>query len=155
MKITIDNIDINDDFDYHKGALLLRWQGISGGILTTEQRDELEKKIVKYLWGEIQKYFPNIKQYCTEKTGKFNRCTNRNHRTPIICIHGHFYMQYIIENNSETWNWESIDFEPYRFNFNEDGYLKGLLEEIERKHAHLNLSKFCHYSKQDVSEGGI
>ena len=134
MKIEIKDIELNNKWDYQKAKLLLRWDGLdSSSGLTVEQRENLQKEITLFLWTEIKKYFPEIEEYCTGQSRRLNKCESRHYGTPIINIHGSFYMQYITKSTAREWSWESIELDPYRFYFNEDGYLKGLFTEIENK----------------------
>lgn len=141
VTIEIKNIDLKDEWDYQRAKLLLEYQGLSGQGLTNEQRDILEKEVSLFIWKEIKKQFPQIEKFCTEKAGQFNLIEKRNFETPIICIHGHFYMQLIAENNKDAWCWESVDLQPYRFYFNEHGYFKECVKKA------INLLKAQGYNK--------
>ena len=144
MKIKIDSVKINNEWDYQKGYELLKLNGIDGKLLNNKQIDYLEEKITLYMWKEIKKYFPDIEKYCNNKTGNLNKISYINYNTNIICIHGNFYMQYIYLSNNNNWIWESIKLKPYRFIFNNEGYLKKLFKEIENKfkYEYGNLSEY-------------
>jgi len=130
MEIQITDYKIKNHWDYQRAKLVLEMAGISSeGIknLSTARRNIYEKKITLFLWEKIKEQFPEVEQFCTSKTGNLNKCDKDNHNTPIINIHGSFYMQLVSENNNRAWCWESIDLEPFRFYFNEEGYFKNLV----------------------------
>ena len=133
MKVKVESIRIKNEWDYQKGKLLLEWNGLDGSAINHYQRDYLEKEITKFLWDNIKKQFPDIEKFCTERRGGFNKPESRNHNTPIISIHGSFYMQLVGQNNRNEWIWETIELEPYRFYFNEDGYFKRLVIDAINK----------------------
>ncbi len=130
MEIKIINTELKDVWDIQRAKKVLEILGLSSnGVigLTIEQKKKLEKEITIYLWNQILKQFPQIKSFCNGKTGGFNKCEKEKENTPIINIHGSFYLQLISLKDSRNWCWESINLEPYRFAFNEEGYFKGLI----------------------------
>jgi hypothetical protein len=133
MKIKLINTKFEDKWDYQRAKLLLEMDGLSGGVLNNEQRKEFKKEITLFLWGEIKKYFPEIEKFCTSKSGMINKIEEDHFNTPIVCIHGLFYMQYIRKSNRDEWSWDSINLDPYRFYFNEYNYLKNLFEKVEKE----------------------
>ena len=141
------NLSLKDEWDYQKAYYLLNMQGIDGKTLTYEQAKELEKKVTLFLWENVKKQFPQIEKFLTNKRGGFNKISKDDYNTPIINIHGHFYMQLISQNNKYNWVWESIDLEPYRFFFNEEGYFKGLVRKAINNSIMKGLSKKEHYEK--------
>lgn len=150
MKIKIENVEIKDEWDYQKGKLLLEMQGVSGAILTPEQSGYLDKEITKFLWREVQKQFPRITEFLTNKKGGFNSIDGtRNFNTPIIGIFGHFYMQLIGQSNSRNWIWQSVDLEPYRFYFNQEGYLRSQITDAMNK---LILTPYSGSKKKDFTK---
>lgn len=136
MKIRVTSQKLKDVWDIQRAKLILEMSGLSSdGVtgLTYEDKKILEEHITLYLWEQINKQFPQIKKFCNNKTGGFNPCDKDKFNTPIINIHGDFYMQLISLNNSHNWIWESISLEPYRFEFNQEGYFKGLVVEAINK----------------------
>lgn len=130
MEIKVINKELKDVWDIQRATLVLRMCGLSPDAvndLSNDDRLRFEKEITSYLWVKIQEQFPKIKEFTHGKTGGFNKSDERNHNTPIICIHGNFYLQLIKLNDMNNWAWESIDLEPYRFEFNEEGYFKNLI----------------------------
>jgi len=111
MEIQITNDEFKDKWDYQRAKYLLEIAGLGNeGInITQEQRVKFETEITKFLWAEINKQFPQIGQFCNSKRGGFNKPEEKNHNTPIICIHGSFYMQLVGQNTSKSWIWKSID----------------------------------------------
>jgi len=126
-KIQLDDVTIKNKWDYQRGKLLLDMNGIDGKVLTNEQRLYLEKEITLFLWKSVKEQFPQLEEFLSERKGNFNTVDERHYNTSIICIHGSFYLQLINENSRSGWCWESIDLEPYRFYFNEEGYFKSLV----------------------------
>lgn len=136
MEIEIKNTELKDVWDIQKAKLVLEMSGVSSeGLtgLTNEIRENFKKEITLYLWKKMQEQFPKIKEFCTGKTGGFNKSEKRHFNTPIINIHGDFYLQLISLNNHNNWIWESVSLEPFRFEFNESGYLKSLLIDAMNK----------------------
>jgi len=127
MEIKIINNEIKDVWDLQKAQYLLKMEGLSGNILNRDLSNKYTEKITLYLWEQINKQFPQIKDFCNGKTGGFNKCSDDKYKTPIINIHGDFYLQLISLNDRSDWVWEGISLKPYRFNFNEEGYFKGLV----------------------------
>jgi hypothetical protein len=130
MEIEIKNTILKDVWDIQRAKKVLEICGLSSeGVLNLNQKDKglIEKEITLYLWKKINEQFPKINKFCHGRTGGFNLCEERNYKTPIINIHGSFYLQLISLNNKNNWCWESIDLEPYRFEFNEEGYFQNLL----------------------------
>lgn len=133
MKISIKSIKLNSKWDYQKAMLLLKMDGLDGKTLTTQRKDKLNKEVTLFLWKEINKQFPRIKEFCKGFSGGFNKSDERHYKTPIISIHGIFYMQLICVNDRDNWIWESIELEPLRFYFNEENYLRDLVVEAMNK----------------------
>ncbi len=136
MNITINDIELKSVWDIQRAKLILSMCGLSSdGIngLNSEDRKTIEKEIILYLWKKINEQFPKIKSFCVGKTGGFNKIEEKNFNTPIINIGGSFYMQLISLNNKNNWCWETIELEPCRFEFNEEGYFKGLVVDAMNK----------------------
>lgn len=130
VSIKVVDKSLKDVWDYQRATYILRMCGLSSdGIsgLTQEEKYNFEEKITFYLWEQIKKQFPKIEDFCNSRTGGFNKCEKNHFNTPIINIHGSFYLQLITLNNINNWCWEIIDLTPYRFEFNEEGYFKGLV----------------------------
>lgn len=136
MKIRVSSKKLKDVWDLQRAKKVLEMCGLSSeGVrgITHEELKTFEEKITLYLWEQIKKQFPKIESFCNGKTGGFNKCEVKNYNTPIICIYGDFYLQLISLNNKNNWCWESVSLEPYRFEFNEDGYFQGLILDAMNK----------------------
>jgi len=135
MKIEIKNTTLKDVWDIQKAKKILEIGGISGDVkgLNKEVREKFEKEITFYLWKNMLKQFPKLKEFCIGKTGGFNEIKEKQFNTPIINIYGDFYIQLIVLNNKNNWVWESVNLEPFRFEFNEEGYFKDLIVEAINK----------------------
>lgn len=133
MKIQIIEKELKDVWDIQRAKYVLRMLGLSSeGVegLSHEDKTELERQVTLYLWGKIKEQFPDIEKFCKSKRGGFNKKDIRNFDTPIINIHGSFYMQLVGHNSERVgWIWETIELEPYRFEFNHENYFKDLVVE--------------------------
>jgi len=136
VTIKVNSKKLKDVWDIQRATYILKMCGLSSdGIkgLSQEEKTEFKKQITLYLWKKIKEQFPQIESFCKDRTGGFNKIKDKNYKTPIICIHGSFYMQLISENNKNAWCWESVDLTPYRFEFNEEGYFKKLVIDAINK----------------------
>lgn len=134
MKIKVEDIEINDEWHYAIGKCLLDMQNYGSDCITWQQRDILQEQISKWLWEQVQKQFPRIVDFVSERAGEFNFITKDNFDTPIISIGGSFYMQLIGKNDKHNWITQSIDFQPHRFFFNEEGCFRQLVIDAINKH---------------------
>ena len=135
IKVLADK-SLKNVWDIQRAKKVLEMLGLSSeGVSGISQKEvkEWEKKITLYLWDNIKKQFPQIEKFCNEKKGGFNKIEERNFNTPITNIFGDFYLQLIGQNNKNEWIWESVSLEPYRFEFNEEGYFKGLVVDAINK----------------------
>jgi len=133
MKIEVKDVKIDNEWDYQKGKLLLDMAGSSGIELKQEDFEFLKKEITLFLWRKVKEQFPGIEKFCKGRYGGFNKIEKRNFGTPIINIYGNFYLQLIAQNNRNNWIWVEVDLEPYRFFFNEEGYLKNQIVDAANK----------------------
>lgn len=136
VSLKVNSKEIKDVWDLQRAKKVLEIYGLSNkGVLglTQEDKESFQREIKTYLWENMLKQFPKLKSFCNGKTGGFNLCEKRNLNTPIINIYGDFYIQLISLNDKNNWCWESISLEPYRFEFNEEGYFKGLIVEAINK----------------------
>ena len=136
VKIRITSKKLKSIWDLQTAKKVLEICGLSSDVMKGITQKELkvfEEKITIYLWENIQKQFPQINKFCKGYTGGFNKIEDKNFKTPIINIYGSFYMQLITLNDRNNWVWQAIELEPYRFEFNQEGYFKGLVVDAINK----------------------
>lgn len=122
-KVAVHKIPVfkfDNEWDFEKARLLLEMQGLDGKTLTVDERNRYEQMVTDFLWKRLHSEVPDIENFLNGKSGGFNKAELRHHDTPIISIHGSFYMQLISENSRRNWIWESVELTPLGFIFNND-----------------------------------
>ncbi|MEM2445730.1 MAG: hypothetical protein QW734_03645 [Candidatus Bathyarchaeia archaeon] len=115
MEIEIRDFELKNGWDVQRDYLILRLDGINGKLLTKNQREKYKRKVTKFLWKNVEKYFPKIGMFLTDEKGGFNIEMVAHYNTPIICSYGDFYMKLIGSDENGKLIWEDVKLEPIGF----------------------------------------